>query len=145
MAYFQFYFWFSIYVFRAKSLCSFGALGEAGTVKEMHQLQGKMPVEIYLTALRIVTILDGTYGADRDVDHGDGGFVLIAENVQDLAAISQQYVDLDSNRHEAVSPVQCENRPYINALFLCNNEFGINVLMPVSIAPSIITEALKGE
>ena len=116
---------------------------KAGTVKEMHQLQGKMPVEIYLTALRIVTILDGTYGADRDVDHGDGGFVLIAENVQDLAAISQQYVELGANRHEAVSLVQCEKEPYINALFLCNNEFGINIFIPTNIAPHALLKALQ--
>ena len=108
----------------------------------MHQLQGKMPVEIYLTALRIVTILDGTYGVDRDVDNGDGGFVLIAENIQDIAAISQQYVDLNANRHEVVSLVQCGKEPYINALFLCNNEFGINVLMPASIAPTVLLKAL---
>ena len=101
-----------------------------------------MPVEVYLTALRIVTILDGTYGADRDVDHGDGGFVLVVENVQDLAAVSQQYVDLNANRHEAVSLVQCEKEPYLNALFLSNNEFGINILMPLNIAPRVLLRDL---
>ena len=115
---------------------------KAGTVKEMHQLQGKMPVEIYLTVLKIATILDGAYGVGRDVDHGDGGFVLVVENIQDLAAISRQYVDLDSNRHEAVSLVQCEKEPYINALFLCNNEFGINILMPLNIAPRVLLRDL---
>ena len=116
---------------------------KAGTVKEMHQLLGKMPVEIYLTALRIVTILDDTYGADRDVNNSDGGFVLVVENVQDLALFCQQYVDVDSNRHEAVSVVQYEREPWLNIFFLCNNEFGINVLMPMSIAPHVIIEDLK--
>ena len=116
---------------------------KAGTVKEIHQLQGKMPVEIYLTALRIVTILDDTYGADRDVNNSDGGFVLIVENVQDLELFGQQYVELEANRHEAVSVVQCKSKPWFNIFFLCNNEFGINVLMPMSIAPNIIVEELK--
>jgi len=116
---------------------------KAGTVKEIHQLQGKMPVEIYLTAQRIVTILDSAYGAKRDVNNSDGGFVLVVENVQDLAAISRQYVELGANRHEAVLLVQCEKEPYIDVLFLCNNEFGINVLMPVSMAPTVLLKALE--
>jgi hypothetical protein len=50
---------------------------------------------------------------------------------------------MDSNRHEAVSVVQCEKEPYLNIFFLCNNDFGINVLMPMSIAPGSIVEDLK--
>lgn len=118
---------------------------KAGNVGEIRRLQGKIPDEIYREALRIVTILDTTYGAGRDVDQSDGGFVLIVENVQDLAAVNQQYVELDTNRHEAVSVVQCKMEPYINALFLCNNEFGISVLIPASIAPSILIDSLKSK
>jgi len=114
---------------------------KAGTVKEMQQLQGQVPAEIYPAALRIVTILDDTYGADRDVDNNDGGFVLIAENIQDITDIDQRYVSLNGNRHEIVDVVKCENKTYINAFFLCNNEFGINIFMPMNIAP----HALLGE
>ena len=116
---------------------------KAGTVKEMLQIHGKVPEEIYLEVLRIVTILDNTYGADRDVDNRDGGFVLVAENVHDLALVNQQYVDVLSNRHEAVSVVQCGRNNWLNIFFLCNNEFGINVFMPLPIAPNVITDGFK--
>lgn len=115
---------------------------KAGTVKELSQYEGKMNRDVYIAALRIVSRLDEIYGANRDVDNGDGGFVLIAENIQDALIIGQRYVAMDSNRHEAVDVIKCENGVYINALFLSNNEFGINVLMPISIAPAILLSNL---
>jgi hypothetical protein len=121
-------------------------LHKAGTMKEMRQIEQNtsgLPEEVYHEALRIVKMLDEVYGADRDVDHSDGGFVLIVENVQDLGVVKRQYVGTDSNRHEVVSVVQCEKEPYLNVFYLCNNEFGINVFMPISIAPSFITDGLK--
>ena len=115
---------------------------KAGTVKELSQFEKAIDRDVYHAALRIVTMLDKVYEADRDVDNGDGGFVLIAENVQDIADISQRYVKLDGNRHEAVDIVKCEKRLYINAFFLCNNEFGINIFMPMDIAPDTLLENL---
>ena len=47
-------------------------------------------------------MLDEVYGTDRDVDNGDGGFLVVAENDQDVAIIDQRYVRLDGNRHEAL-------------------------------------------
>jgi hypothetical protein len=86
--------------------------------------------------------LDEAYGADRDVDNNDGGFVLIAENVQDVSIIGKRYVKLDGNEHEAVNVVKCEKGVYIDALFLCNNEFGINVFMPMDIATRVLLRDL---
>jgi hypothetical protein len=115
---------------------------KAGTVKELSQFEGTIDRDVYRAALRIVTKLDEVYSAGRDVDGGDGGFVLIAENVQDISLIGQRYVRLDSGRHEAVDVVKSESGTYINALFLCNNEFGINVFMPMSIAPESLLRGL---
>jgi len=114
---------------------------KAGSVKELSQYEGKIDRDVYRVALRIVSMLDEVYGADRD-DNADGGFVLIADNVQDVLLIGQRYVELDGNRHQAVDVVKCQNRPYINALFLCNNEFGINVFLSVDIAPTVLLENL---
>jgi hypothetical protein len=43
---------------------------------------------------------------------------------------------LDGNSHEVVDVLKCESGIYINAFFLHNNEFGVNILMPLEIAPS---------
>jgi hypothetical protein len=120
-------------------------LYKAGTVKELTQFRGRIDSGLYREALRIVEILDGVYGADRDVENGDGGFVLIAENVQDIELVSQRYIGLDSNAHEAVSVLKCDSGFYLNAFFLCNNEFGINILMPLGIAPSVLLRDLPGK
>ena len=52
---------------------------KAGTVKELSQFEKAIDREVYSVALRIVTILDEVYGADRDVDNNDGGFVSIGK------------------------------------------------------------------
>jgi hypothetical protein len=116
---------------------------KAGTVEELAQFEGTIERDVYDVALRIVTILDKTYGAGRDVDNGDGGFVVIVENIQDMSLIEQRYVKLDENRHEAVDAVKCKKRTYINAFFLCSNEFGINVLMPMDLAPQALLRELS--
>jgi hypothetical protein len=120
-------------------------LYKAGTVKEIQQIREdapNLPEGVYHEALRIVTTLDEVYGPDRDVDHSDGGFVLIAENVQDIELINRQYMRLGDNRHEVVDVFKCESGVHINAFFLLNNEFGINVLMPSNIAPHALLEDL---
>jgi hypothetical protein len=121
-------------------------LYKAGTVKEMERIRQdapNLPEEVYRETLRIVTMLDEVYGADRDVDQSDGGLVLIAVSKQDLRLIEQRYMKLNENRHEGVTLVKCENGPYINVFFLCNNEYGINVFLPVSVAPHILLEELN--
>jgi hypothetical protein len=42
-----------------------------------------------------------------------------------------------------VDVVKCESGTYINTLFLCNNEFGINVFMPVEAAPEVLLRGLS--
>jgi hypothetical protein len=104
-----------------------------------------MSRDLYLAALRIVKILDEVYGTDRDVDKSDGGFVLVAENVQDVEAIKRRYENLDSNSHEAVDVVKGDSGVLVNAFFLHNNEFGVNVLLPIEIAPEALLRDLPGK
>ncbi|GHV56288.1 hypothetical protein FACS1894216_20030 [Synergistales bacterium] len=120
-------------------------LHKAGTVKDIQGLLNdhpNIPPEVCAEALRLVKILDELYGADRDVDKADGGFVLIAETVQDIERISDRYIALDRGLHEAVDFLKGGCDKYLNAFFICNNEFGINIIMPVRIAPQALLIAL---
>jgi hypothetical protein len=117
-------------------------LVKAGTVKELAQFEKMLDRDLYLAALRIVKILDEVYGADRDVEHGDGGFVLIAENVQDVEVIERGYEDLNAKAYEAVDAINCESGVLINAFFLHNNEFGVNILIPLEVAPKALLNDL---
>jgi hypothetical protein len=118
---------------------------KVGTVKELAQFERMINSDLYFAALCIVKILDEVYGTDRDVDNADGGFVLIAENVQDVEVIKRRYENLDRNAHEAVDIVNGESGVLINAFFLHNNEFGVNVLMPLEIAPEALLRDLSGK
>lgn len=121
-----------------------------GTVKEIKKLKGDLPKEVYQAGLNIVTTLDEHYGEDRNVDEGDGGFVLVLQSTDDIAKATDTYIQIDKDTYEYVSfveheemSVECENVVYINALFLRHNEFGINVFMPKDIAPKVLLDDLE--
>jgi hypothetical protein len=118
-------------------------LYKAGTVKELSRFREVMNGDLYLAALRIVKILDDNYGSDRDVDNSDGGFVLVAENVRDIEIIRRGYKYLENGGYEAVDVVKSGSGIYINAFFLHNNEFGVNILMPIDIAPKALLRDLS--
>lgn len=114
-------------------------LYKIGTVNELETVRGKLPRGTYPTVHQIVAVLDKEYGADRNIDKEDGGFVLVAETVADLEQALTAYPVLGALKPEQVNIC---NGGYINALFLCNNEFGINLLMPRSLAPKKITDEI---
>ena len=114
-----------------------------GTVKEAEQIKDKLPLEVYETVLNIVTILDTHYGSDRCVESDDGGVVVIAENILDLAEIAEQFFRIDNNRHEFVDLVKCEKEPYVNITYLCNNETTTSVILPLKITPKMLLDELK--
>ena len=115
---------------------------KAGTVKEIQEIKGKVPDRVYQEALSIVTKLDNHYGKDRDNENDDGGIVLIAESASDLDYFSEHYMKLESSCYEHVHLLRSEKGSYLNVLYLCNNEYGINLFIPLSIAPGIFLRNL---
>ncbi len=57
------------------------------------------------------------------------------QNVRDIDDAIALNVCLDVALPEYVSIVECEQMAYVNALLLRNNEFGINVFIPMAITP----------
>lgn len=43
----------------------------------------------------IATILDNVYGMDRDVDGGDGWYILVIELEDELEQLKEIYIDID--------------------------------------------------
>ena len=117
-----------------------------GTAAELESLEikEKIPNGAYEEALRIVTYLDDTFGADRDVDNEDGGYVVIVESKDDLDYFAQNCVELDSPTLEYVDLVPSEKEDYLNTFFLVNEyEVGITLLVPMSIAPERFLKEAK--
>ena len=101
-----------------------------GTTKEAHSVKGKVFSAVYERALGIVSILDKYYGKDRDVYTNDGGFVFIAENKDDLSYFISHHIDPNNGSYEDAQLFKTEQGYYLDILFLCNNEFSINLLTP---------------
>ena len=111
-----------------------------GTTKEANSVKGKVPRAVYERALGIVSILDKYYGKDRDVYKNDGGFVFIAENEKDLSYFISHHINPNNGSYEDAQIFRTEQGYYLDILFLCNNEFSINLLTPARLLPEISAE-----
>lgn len=112
-----------------------GKLIKIGHVREVELLE-KMPLEVQETVLGILEILDSEYGGDRDIAHDNGGYVLILEAKEDLKEVKEKVnIDCYDAIAEYVDKVVCsDGQEYINALILCNSDYGISLIMPMEIA-----------
>ena len=103
---------------------------KAGTKKDAETIRGKVPDEVYREIFHIADILESIYGKDRDIDKDDGGFILVVEDREDLKDFSSRYMDLKKGLHEVSQAIPSSEGVYLNLLFLCNNEYGINLFAP---------------
>lgn len=105
-----------------------------GTQKKAEKLQGLLPKEVFEEITRIANILDDNYGVDRDIFEEDGGYICIVENDTDVAELNAKHeVDLSEAIPEICTKI---SDGWLNALILCNNEFGINVILSTQTAVS---------
>ncbi|MBR1437111.1 MAG: hypothetical protein IJ587_01110 [Synergistaceae bacterium] len=112
-----------------------------GTAKEAKRLIGKIPKKVCIEACNIANTLDRIYGANRDIYRSDGGFIFIAENLSDLDYFIKNHINPADRSFEDVQIFKTERGDYFNIFFLCNNEFSINLLMPLSLMPELSSEA----
>ena len=98
-----------------------------GTQKDSEKIKGLFPIEVFKEVSDISNILDENYGSDRDVFEDDGGYICILENNNDVEELKSKY-ELDL--YEAI-PEYCTklSDEWLNVFILCNNEFGINVIL----------------
>ena len=105
-----------------------------GTVKELNAVNMPVPEKVYKEVLSIATMLDERFGAERDVEDDEGGFIFIAFNNSDLTYFKKNYVELNSELLEYVLPID----NYLNAFYLYGYDFGISLFLPASIAPEFM-------
>lgn len=117
---------------------------QLGTVAEFNSLTLPIPDEVKHEVFAIATMLDENFGASRDVQNDEGGFIFIALDDKDLAYFREKYTELDSETLEYVLAVEATKGNYLNAFYLYGYDYGISLFMPVSIAPeAIMREALN--
>lgn len=86
-----------------------------------------LPIEVFNEAKRVVTILDENYN-NYNVD---GGYVLIAENADDLKRIIGYYFDYTSMIYEFAERIKCSSGDeYISILYLLGTEYSVTLIAP---------------
>lgn len=82
---------------------------------------------------------DQEYGLQRNSEE-TGGYVLLAETAADLEE-AKAIINFDTHPCEFAEFVGM-SRDYVLATYQLNNDYGIDLYMPLSIVPDIIKEEL---
>ena len=105
-----------------------------GTRKAFQHHREEMPEEVFRHLRHSIDLLDENYGADRDIDHDDGGFVLLFTHTEDFAQVrSSTGIDFACHSPEWVDHISTESEDYAAALYLISNDFGIILAAPASL------------
>ncbi len=111
-------------------------------VREIPAQQTNLPKEVIETITDIATVLDNEYGNDRDVNVGNGGYILIIEDKEELYKLSDIYIDIDTIIPEFTDRIPISGgNDYTRTLLILGNDFTVTLIMPLSITPKrFITE-----
>ncbi len=72
-----------------------------GTRKAFQLHKEEMPDEVFSHLRYSIDLLDENYGTNRDIDHDDGGFILLFTHAEDLAQVrSTTNIDFTSHTPE---------------------------------------------
>ena len=112
-------------------------LYRVGTAKELPMLRNRLPEWVYEEMLYNIAILDREYGADRNYLQS-GGYCLIAETTEDVAAI-KDIINYDTHPFEWADRIG-EDGCYISAIYILNDDFSITLYIPTAIATIIIND-----
>ena len=76
--------------------------------------------------------MDTGYGGTRNVDRGDGGYVLIIESKDELEKLKDIHIDVKMAIPEYTDRIQCKvGQAFASSFILLGNDFGIVVVMPL--------------
>lgn len=104
----------------------------------------RMPQEVVRVIKDIATILDTEYGKDRDVDGGDGGYILVIESKDEFKKLKDIYIDMEDVIVEYVDLIKVtKGEDYTNSLILLNNDFSISLIIPVGITPKRLLDDIN--
>ena len=112
-----------------------------GTRKDFQRHRAEMPDEVFSHLQYSIDLLDENYGANRDIDHDDGGFVLLFTHAEDLAHIrSSTGIDFACHSPEWVDRINTATEDFAAALYLISNDFGIILSAPVHLLSQLMTQ-----
>lgn len=100
-------------------------------VREVEALEG-LPSEVVDVIRDAVIILDTEYGENRDVDRGDGGYVMFLESKDEIERLKDINIDAKMAIPEYTDGIMCnDGQVFASTLVLLSNDFGVIVVMPL--------------
>ena len=112
-----------------------------GNTRDM-ELLPNMSDSIWQVIYDAVSILSEIYGADRDVDNNDGGYVLYMEPGSTVRELDE-YFDYTERQVEYVTLYK--ELALISALYILNNEYTVTIIMSVKDAPADYLAEMEGD
>lgn len=111
-------------------------IGHASEVDKLVQL----PHEVKDVIKGVADILDYHYGADRNIVENMGGYIVVITKEEELYELRNDNIDVWESYPEYVDRIAIkegneEMGDWTNSLIICNNDFGISIIMPMSITP----------
>ena len=110
-----------------------------GSEKEIPLLSSRFPDRVIEEVLAGAVVRDSEYGADRDYLEIGGYSILLVtlEDIQQLKSI------LDYDAHPCEWATHIGSTGYVSALYILNDDYTIDVYMPLAIAPKAILKELE--
>lgn len=102
-------------------------------IAHVHQIKNiQLPKEIETIIQDTAKILNESYGVDRDVDGGDGGYIIIIENEIEIELLKNIHLNVKSVIPEYIDIIECKNgATYINTLILLSSDYAIHLIFPL--------------
>lgn len=104
------------------------------SVVQQMESEGRIPADVTNETKRVLSILDGYYGEDRDVENDDGGYVVIftecVENDEHVPKILEKYHVRLNDEEFKDDLCACDGVIWTSALYLVSNDYGITVIYP---------------
>jgi len=93
-----------------------------------------LPQEAIDVVMAAVTILDEEYGEDRDVDAGDGGYVLIVESKDDLEKLIDYHICVKESVPEYVDSIKCDGgQTFTSTMVMLSDDYSIIIVMTLDL------------
>ena len=109
-----------------------------GTAEDMSRLASvSVPATVRRALMEDLTILDREYGAGRNIDHSDGGFLLYCTPGTKPKEV-KTFFDPGKHIPEWAEPVRDEPA-YTVALYLLANDFAVELVVATQDAEDIIS------
>jgi hypothetical protein len=110
-------------------------LRQSSQVEEL-LLRKMIPTEAAERVLNVLSTLDKYYGADRDVDHDDGGYLLlytgcVKEEEVLREVLGAYHVPIEDTELEDILCSGDTDGVWKAVLYLIGNDYGIEMIYPV--------------